>query len=158
MQYTSESYFFLAGIVSVKISTLQIWVRIFPRSLFFLYASRLLSLTWQCSTALALPAVDSDYYDRRWMYWVLEIFIWIFLSDILSLIIVVFGVGWRIILVLVCLFCRLFCLLLKHDLTDSAIGTAVDFVAGFWVFDAAFPLNILLSKRWVIWKCSWWWW
>ena len=34
-------------------------------------------------------------------------------------------------IILVCLFCRLFCLLLKHDLIDSAIGTAVDFVAGF---------------------------
>ena len=152
MQYTSESYFFLAGIVSVKISSLQIWVRIFPQSLIFLYASRLLSLTLHCSTAAAPPAVDSDSCDRRWMYWVLEIFMWIFLSDILSLIIV-FVVGWRIILV--CLFCRLFCLLLKHDLIDSAIGTAVDFVAGFWVVNAAFPLNILLSNRWVIWKCRW---
>ena len=46
-----------------------------------------------------------------------------------------------------CLFCRLFYLLQKHDLIDSAIGTAVDFVAGFLVFDAAFPLNILLSNR-----------
>ena len=33
-----------------------------------------------------------------------------------------------------CLFgslCRYFCLLQKHDLIDSSIGTAVDFVAGF---------------------------
>ena len=42
----------------------------------------------------------------------------------------VFAVGRRIIL----------------DSVRSA-GTAVDFVAGFLVVDAAFPLNILLSKR-----------
>ena len=42
-------------------------------------------------------------------------------------------VGWRIILVAACLACSAgnFCLLQKPDLFDSAIGTAVDFVAGF---------------------------
>ena len=42
-------------------------------------------------------------------------------------------VGWRIILVAACLACSAgnFCLLQKPDLFDLAIGTAVDFVAGF---------------------------
>ena len=42
-------------------------------------------------------------------------------------------VGWRIILLAACLACSAgnFCLLQKPDLFDSAIGTAVDFVAGF---------------------------
>ena len=42
-------------------------------------------------------------------------------------------VGWRIILPSACLACSAgnFCLLQKPDLFDLAIGTAVDFVAGF---------------------------
>ena len=91
MQYSSESYFFLAGIVSVRTWSLQIWVRMFPQSLIFLYANRLLSS--QCSTAAAPAAVDSDSCDRRWMFWVLEIYTWILISDIL-LLFIVSVVGW----------------------------------------------------------------
>ena len=138
-----------------------------------------------------------NFFDRRRMFWVLEIFTWILILDILVLIIVfvvgrrscyfeadsprlgelllrggfflvellfrdrfsLFGglskfllvggelprllliVGGLSRLLLVwledyrasCLFgslCRYFCLLQRHDLIDSSIGTAVDFVAG----------------------------
>ena len=142
--------FFLLGLYQWEFRHCRFEYESFLRAWFS--CTQVVFCLWLCSTAAAPPAVDSDSCNRRWMYWVLEIFMRIFLSDILSLIIV-FVVGWRIILV--CLFCRLFCLLLKHDLINSAIGTAVDFVAGFWVVNAAFPLNILLSNRWVIWKCRW---
>ena len=71
-------------------SSLQICVRIFPQSLISKSSS-----FWLCraTSATAVPAAqNSDSCDRRWMFWVLEIYTWILISDIL-LSIIVFVVG-----------------------------------------------------------------
>ena len=90
MQYSSEAFFFLWDCISEN-SSLQICVRIFPQSLITKSSS-----FWLCraTSATAVPAVqNSSSCDRRWMFWVLEIYMWILISDIL-LLIIVFVVGW----------------------------------------------------------------